>query len=582
MATPLPTARPAGGGESPVLTRAQAVWIVVAATALGGLFRFYGLSWGAPYFHFHIDEHFVFTGAEMLRRNPDEAAQSAKFFMYSPGPMYLLNVIVSIYEALAHRLVLTVPSDQVTYMVLGRAISATLGTATIPLIYLVGARLGGRLAGAMAALLFACSVSHLRESHFFSVDVTMTLCVVLAWYYLIRTVERPHWTNDLGAGLAIGLGLASKYTAAFTLSLVPVAYLLSDLRPRRLRPLTHWVRLGARAAVPAIVAAATFLLLDPLAIRYYAKFRSDIREWITDPLLGNWKPIWIAQFADINPTTYWVTNLLWWGLGPALEVAGLAAVAWLLTRRRRVAAIAAAFPIAYWLLAGRSIAPMFRYSMPLAPGLAVAAALLFAAGLAHARWRRVTAVVATLTMATTALWAIAYMNVYRSPDSRLTASAWLMKNVPAGSRILVEPSHNIPPTGGYLTNVNFFGDYVLWGPNNTRKDHFELFTLDTYRTLYNRGPSDADRQRYIDARLALADWIVTDDTFLQFYQHLPEADHAVVKRFYRDLFAERLGFRLVKSFKVYPSLFGKTINDDGAELTFRLFDHPRVFVFMRQ
>ena len=39
---------------------------------------------------------------------------------------------------------------------------------------------------------------------------------------------------------------------------------------------------------------------------------------------------------------------------------------------------------------------------------------------------------------------------------------------------------------------------------------------------------------------------------------------------------------IVRTFKVYPSLFRRTINDDDAEMTFRLFDHPKVFVFVRQ
>jgi hypothetical protein len=89
------------------------------------------------------------------------------------------------------------------------------------------------------------------------------------------------------------------------------------------------------------------------------------------------------------------------------------------------------------------------------------------------------------------------------------------------------------------------------------------------------------RRRYIQSRLALADWIVMDDTFVDFYQHLPEREYGVVKQYYRDLFAGRLDFQLIKTFKVYPSLFGHPIVDDGAELTFRLFDHPRVFVFAR-
>jgi hypothetical protein len=47
------------------------------------------------------------------------------------------------------------------------------------------------------------------------------------------------------------------------------------------------------------------------------------------------------------------------------------------------------------------------------------------------------------------------------------------------------------------------------------------------------------------------------------------------------LFDGKLPFALVKTFKVYPSLLGMTINDDRAEQTFRHFDHPRVYVFQR-
>ena len=59
------------------------------------------------------------------------------------------------------------------------------------------------------------------------------------------------------------------------------------------------------------------------------------------------------------------------------------------------------------------------------------------------------------------------------------------------------------------------------------------------------------------------------------------SQNAVLKQHYRDLFAGKLGFAQVKTFKVYPRLFGVTIKDDAAEFTFRLFDHPRVFIFQR-
>jgi hypothetical protein len=136
--------------------------------------------------------------------------------------------------------------------------------------------------------------------------------------------------------------------------------------------------------------------------------------------------------------------------------------------------------------------------------------------------------------------------------------------------------------GAYLTNPSFHIDYVLWDKDSERHDYYRLYALDTYRYLYDSRPSAEEKRAYIQRRLGLADYIVMDDTFLQFYQQLPASEHGVVKQYYEDLFAGRLGFELMRSFKVYPRLGGVEIDDDAAELTFRLFDHPRVFVFARQ
>jgi hypothetical protein len=568
----------------PDLSRRTALLWLAAATALGGAFRFYGLTWGAPYFHFHIDEHLVFTDAYLLARDPHAAAMSGKFFMYSPGPSYLLNLVVRVYEAFAQPLDLTVPRDEITYMVLGRAISATFGTATIPLVYLVARRVSGRLAGVLAAWLLAGAVIHLRDSHFFALDVSMAFFTVFTWLFLTRTVERGNISATAGSGIGLGLGLLCKYSAAFLAPLIGLAELLSPAGPRALRPLRPWIRAVLRTVAAGALGLALFLILDPLVVTYFDKFRSDIKDWVIDPLSGASKPFWISQFADVNGVTYWFTNLLWWGLGPAFEIWALAGLIWLLVRRDRIALLAAAFPIAYWLSAGRTatVAPFIRYTVPLAPPLAVAAAVLSADLLRRPRWRGLAIAATVIVLGTTLLWAAAYMNVFRSPDSRLAASQWLLEHVPRDSKILIEPSQNTPPTGSYLTSVNFHGSYVMFYPQTERHDYYWLYPLDTYRSLYNRGVDDDWRRNYIQSRLALADWIVMDETYLECYKHLPESEHGVVKQYYRDLFAGRLGFQLVKTFKTYPSLFGLTINDDAAEWTFRLFDHPGVYIFRRQ
>src|SRR6185503_2509572 len=71
------------------------------------------------------------------------------------------------------------------------------------------------------------------------------------------------------------------------------------------------------------------------------------------------------------------------------------------------------------------------------------------------------------------------------------------------------------------------------------------------------------------------DKVMAIGPYVQLYEHLPADRHGVVKKYYDDLFAGRLGFDLIKTFKVYPSLLGVTIDDDRAELSSRMNDHPR-------
>ena len=556
--------------------------LLLLIVAAGAAVRFYNLGWGAPYYHFHIDEHFVFAGAIEIRKDFFSAGQASKFFMYSPLPMYILIGVMEVWEAIAGPLDLADKVDGTTFMILGRAISAAFGTATIPLVYLIAARVSGRTAGLIGAALTAAGVLHLRDSHFFSVDVSLTFFSVLAWLAMIHMATQGTTRSYVYTGLAIAGGLLCKYSAAFLLPIALLAHVLAPGRPERTASFQTWFRWLMRGAIPGIVAVVTFLALDPFILLSFDKFRADIAELVTGPMSGDIRAIWGAQFTNIQPRTFWFTNILWWGLGPAFEIWALAGVGWLLWRRDKVALMAAAFPIIYYIVAGRTILPFARYGVPLVPALAVTAAALSADLLARPAWRRVGQVATAVVLAMTILYAAAYMNVFIKPDARLEASEYLLRRVPEGARILVEPSHNIPPMGSYLTKPDFNIDYVLWGRDSERRDYYHLFALDTYRWLYDPRPSPEEKRAYIEHRLAQVDYIVIDDTFLQFYEHLPESEHGVVKQYYEDLFAGRLGFRLMRTFKVYPRLFGFDINDDAAELSFRLFDHPRVFVFVRQ
>jgi Dolichyl-phosphate-mannose-protein mannosyltransferase len=562
------------------VVRAQVALAVVVA--LAAALRFYGLAWGAPYFHFHIDEHFVFVGAERLRVGMRAAAMSGKFFMYGPLPMHMLNGIVWLYETIKAPLALTLFQDQVTYMVMGRAISAALGTATVVVVYFVGKRVSNAVGGVVAAALLATTVVHIAESHSFRVDLAMIFFASLAWLFALRIAESGRLRDYLWAGAFAGAAIGSKYSAAFIVGVIGVAHLIAPGPPREWNDRRGWLRWIARGVSPLVVCAMTFAVINPMAFLYYDRFRQDIQEQIVNPLTGGTRPLWVAQFTDVQPQLYWFTTNFWWGFGPAMELWGLAGIGWLIWRRTPAAIVAAAFPLIYFLTAGGTTAPMARYALPLAPSFAVAAGGLSAYLMEQPRWRRAAIAMTAIVLAGTTLYALAYMNIYRARDARLAASDFLVANVPEGSRILVEPSHGIPPLGSYLRNPNFSGDHVMWGATTQRNDYYSFYTLDAYVYLYGRRATPEQKHQYIQSRLDQVDFIVMDDFYVQLYRHLPADTHGVVKQYYDDLFSGLLGFDLIRTFKVYPSLFGVTINDDGAELSSRMNDHPRVYIFMRR
>jgi 4-amino-4-deoxy-L-arabinose transferase-like glycosyltransferase len=317
-----------------------------------------------------------------------EAALSGKFFMYGPLPMYLVNAVRSVYEAFSHPLVLTVHQDGVTYMVMGRAISAAFGTMMIPLAYAIATRIAGRLAGLLAAAFLAFSVLLVRDSHFFSVDMSMTFFCMLTWLALMRMAERGTTGSAIATGVAFAAALTSKYTAIFMAIPIAVAYAFAPGRPAALHPYGAWARWTLRGLILPATTIAAFVLLDPMVWLYWDKFLFDVRTQITEPLGGTTRPIFFAHFFDLeHPRLYFFTNLLWWGMGPVLEVVALAGVAWLFTKRTLPAVLAAIVPVAYFVVAGNTVAPFIRYAIPLVATLTVAAGVLCADLVQRPRWR---------------------------------------------------------------------------------------------------------------------------------------------------------------------------------------------------
>ncbi len=130
-----------------------------------------------------------------------------------------------------------------------RMLSVLPGIASLPLMYLLGARLFGRKVGMAAALFLAlssCAVVYSQEARAYS---WLLLGVIASTYLFARLIERPTYALACAYALVAGIAFYFHYFGL----LVPLAHALSlPALPTGRRPWKHLVVAGAIIAAFAI------------------------------------------------------------------------------------------------------------------------------------------------------------------------------------------------------------------------------------------------------------------------------------------------------------------------------------------
>ncbi len=325
----------------------------------------------------------------------------------------------------------------------GRMLGVVCGVATVWLTWILGARVAGWRAGAVAALLLAVAPTAVRDAHYVKHDVPVTLAIVAAMAVLLRlarigeaanaAVAAPSRTTLLVAGAACGVAFSTHYYAIFLalpLALAIAARLGAFARPPGSpRPLARAV--AAAWAWAGLGATLMFFALSPFLLVEPRTAWQDIvanREIVVDraAAMGTGPLPSVGAYARL----LWSEGLGWPGLGAALV--GLAVI---VRRRPWQAILLASFPVTFLLFLSHTVAAS-RYLNPALPFLAVFA------GLAVALLARSTVLVAVLAalLALPSAWhSWEIGRFFSQTDTRTLAQAWIERHVPAGSTMLIQP-----------------------------------------------------------------------------------------------------------------------------------------------
>jgi 4-amino-4-deoxy-L-arabinose transferase-like glycosyltransferase len=401
---------------------------VVLAVALG--LRLWGIRGGLPWIY-NIDEadHFVNRAVMMAGGNLRPT--------YTDNPPAFTYLLLGIYhlayggKAGIDRAYYAADPSQI--WLLGRICSAALGTLATWLLYLAGARLFDRRTGLVAAAVIAVAFLPVYYGKLALNDVPALGGVCLSLWGAAGIARAGRWRDYVLAGLGLGLAAATKYTGGVVV-LPLIAAGLSRWREDGGR------RALGRLAASGVLALAAFIAADPYSVIDWHAFTKGISAQSSESAQAGGK---LGQ-AGGGGIRYYLWSLTW-GVGWAPAIAALGGALLLAWRDRRAFVVLVPAAIAYLLFMGLQTRYFGRWLMPVVPIVCLLAArAVVLLGEAIGRRRRA-AVAASVALAAAGLCAQGAVASARSGvvnsrvDTRTVALAWLRANVPAHSRMVVEP-----------------------------------------------------------------------------------------------------------------------------------------------
>ncbi len=465
--------------------------------------------------------------------------------------------------------------------IVGRLMSALVDTATVLVVFALGAALMGRRAGLLAALLQALTVLHIQYSHFLGSEPWVAFFVASAVLGSVRLARgQGGWPTRLLTALALGCAIGSKLNgvAAFAAPMVAALVVawphLDSLRQRSeirsgfrslFRSVEPWIVM-ALASVVAYRVVQPYDFQAGLSLIFNAEFEKDIAYLSDVNQGGNWP--WVQPLVGKTPLWHPLKQLFLWGMGPGLALAALAGCVRAAMRIRRGEhywAIPLAVVAAYLVLVTFQFYAIVRYLQPAYPVLAA----LAGCGLV-ALWRSATAEqlrpelarlirgLVVLSVGATVFWGLAFANgVYGNDNARMAAGDWMLDN--------------LPPTAA--VTVQEWDDGLPWG----QPSEFEYIVLRPFSFV---GDTTEGITNLIDG-LDATDYVIESSN--KFYDALPltPARFPQITTYYERLFDGSLGFELLATFQNQPSLLGLTIDDSRAEEAFTVYDHPTVYIWRK-
>ncbi len=401
-------------------------WLVLIIVVSFGL-RIWQIGYGLPRLSF-TDEPFFTTPALRIANgglNPGWFGAPAQPQIYITGFVWgIWNSAMNIADHTHLSAAQAFRQNPTPFIVLGRLLSAMMGTVAVGLVYKLGRRYSPAV-GLTAAALVGFNFYLIDHSHVIRPDIWQTTFLLIAVSVMIRILEGTKSSRDWFVGaVAFGLAITEKFTSVLLLIGLPVVWVHLWRHGRMIW--RRWAVAGL-VAFTTIFVTAPFLFITPLRAAHDLALEIIQHHNIhTD--LGPWHNL-MNYFKALN-----------WELGTGLALLGLGSYLWS-TKKGWHAWIDVPFIAALIYIATISLTSQSwdRWMIPVTTLLTVP----MAAGLVWfwhlVKPRALVFVVLALVFIAPAVRLGRTVVGFQLSHTAEQAREWVLENVPAGSTLVVEP-----------------------------------------------------------------------------------------------------------------------------------------------
>lgn len=530
--------------------------ILISSIILGGFLRFYKLDWGEGYY-FHPDESNIANLSLYISHPSSQDFFTKGTFAYGSFIPYLVFFIRYLTKIITLG---NLPNDPFKFTIISlRFISALTSTSTIILVYFTIKKFWNKNIALLAAGLIAFSPGLIQSAHFGTFESVLIFLYLGIFYTCLLFLQKGNYFSFFVSLLLVSISSSIKINSLILLPFPIFTLFLILLKKIEVKKILL-IPLGI---------ILTFLFTIFLSPYYLTQPFKSMFAYEQHVVTGALDVFYTRQFIGTIPIVFQFTKILPYisnvfivaSFIICIVIISLILIRNIITIRKIHIPSPNIVLFAFWAVMFFPSAFLFtkwtRYTLLSLPFMLILLSVIL-----NKLFKKYYAIISLVLLTICLFYSLMFASVYFNRDIRISSSKWIFENIKNNSFLLSETAN--------VVDIPIYSSEYL-PVKNFKLINFDFYNLDGNNELLINLINDLERSDYI--------LVPSRRLFISLGQK-PDK-FPLVTRYYQLLFSGKLGFEKIKEFDSFPKLGRLTINDESAEETWSVFDHPVIRIYKK-